>query len=269
MTWLWEKLTAPEFARAVEAAGGVCVVPLGVIEKHGEHLPLGTDMFVAREVAERAAVIEPAVIFPPYYLTQINEARHVPGTLAIRTELMLELLDNLCDEIARNGLHKILLLNGHGGNECWLSLFAMHMLERRRPFTLYIARLHDYHGAVADDPAWKAQMVSAIDAHGGEMETSAVLAVCPDLVRMDAVAGAGGGMGRLAQLPVLTPSWWYAEAPQHYYGDATHATAEKGEFLLQRYSQRVADIIKAVKADTKARELEDEFFARVSELAGV
>ena len=95
----WENLTAPDFAAAVKETRGVCLLPLPCIEKHGEHLPLGTDLFIGMEIARRAAEIEPAVVFPPFYLTQILEARHQPGTIAIGTHLMLKLLEAVCDEI--------------------------------------------------------------------------------------------------------------------------------------------------------------------------
>ena len=112
---LWEELTAPEFAAAVKSAGA-CIVPLGVIEKHGDHLPLGTDLINVRALAIKAAAIEPAIVFPPYYFGQICEARHQPGTLAFHGGFLLEALRGICAEIARNGLRKIILLNGHGGN---------------------------------------------------------------------------------------------------------------------------------------------------------
>src|SRR5690554_4628985 len=120
---LWEELTAPEFEKAREKAKGVCVVPFGVIEKHGTHLPLGTDMIIARRVAEDLAKEEPVVLFPYYYFGQIFEARHVPGTIAVKPDLLFGLLDEVCDEIARNGFDKIVLLNSHGGNPMLIKYF--------------------------------------------------------------------------------------------------------------------------------------------------
>lgn len=63
-----EELTSPKFAQAVSLSGGVCIIPLGIIEKHGPHLPLGSDMYESREAAFRAAQQEYAVVFPPYYI---------------------------------------------------------------------------------------------------------------------------------------------------------------------------------------------------------
>ena len=80
----WEEMTAGDFHKAVQRCKGVCVLPVSCLEKHGEHLPLGTDMLWGKALAEKAATMEPAVVFPPYYFGQINCGRHVPGTVAIR-----------------------------------------------------------------------------------------------------------------------------------------------------------------------------------------
>ena len=71
------------------------MLPFGIIEKHGPHLPLGTDLINVRYVAQHAAEQEYTVIFPDYYLGQIFEARHEPGTLAYSAHLQLELLQKL------------------------------------------------------------------------------------------------------------------------------------------------------------------------------
>src|SRR5659263_127021 len=88
-----EEITSPKFPKAVELAGGVCVIPLGIIEKHGPHLPLGTDLYEAREVAFHAAEKEYAVVFPPYFVGQIFEAKHQPGAMAYSNDLMWKMLE--------------------------------------------------------------------------------------------------------------------------------------------------------------------------------
>ena len=75
----WQELTATDFPTAAKQAEGVCVLPIGVIEKHGPHLPLGTDVMAARAAAIRAAEREYAVVFPPYYFGQILEAQAPAG----------------------------------------------------------------------------------------------------------------------------------------------------------------------------------------------
>ena len=109
----WDELTGDLFSEAVQKAEGVCLLPLSCIERHGHHLPLATDMFIGRETCNRAAELEPAIVFPDYIFTQILEARHYPGCIAIDPELTIRLLENTCREIARNGLKKIVFVNAH------------------------------------------------------------------------------------------------------------------------------------------------------------
>ncbi len=78
----WEELTAADFVRAIQKSQGTCLLPFGILEKHGPHLPLGTDLINVRYVALQAAQREYAVVFPEYYFGQIFEARHQPGTIA-------------------------------------------------------------------------------------------------------------------------------------------------------------------------------------------
>src|SRR5581483_8202696 len=78
----WEELTAGDFMKAIERSQGTCVLPFGILEKHGPHLPLGTDLLDVRYAALHAAEKEYAVVFPEYYFGQIFEARHQPGTIA-------------------------------------------------------------------------------------------------------------------------------------------------------------------------------------------
>src|SRR3974390_133575 len=87
----WEELTASDFRDAITKAQGTCLLPFGILEKHGPHLPLGTDLLNVRYVSEHAAQQEYVLIFPQYYAGQIFEARHEPGTIAYSAELQLRL----------------------------------------------------------------------------------------------------------------------------------------------------------------------------------
>ena len=88
----WEELTGDRFAEAVKECEGVRLIALSVIERHGHHLPLGTDMYIGREMLIRAAAIEPVIVFPDYIFTQIPEVRHRAGTISIDPDLMVKLL---------------------------------------------------------------------------------------------------------------------------------------------------------------------------------
>src|SRR5271154_2843384 len=85
----WEELTAEDFQSALKQSQGTCLLPFGIIEKHGPQLPLGTDLINVRYVSEHAATEEYAIVFPSYFYGQIFEARHQPGTLAYSAKLQL------------------------------------------------------------------------------------------------------------------------------------------------------------------------------------
>src|SRR6185436_18375245 len=125
----WDELTASDWPAALEKSGRTCLLPIGILEKHGPHAPMGADLIQVREVAARAVKQEYAVTFPDYFYGQIYEARHQPGTFALPSRVVWDLLDATCEEIARNGFKKIVLLNGHGGNPDLLRYFLQSQLE--------------------------------------------------------------------------------------------------------------------------------------------
>src|SRR6266516_4721609 len=106
----WEELTAADFTRGIQQSHATCLLPFGILEKHGPHLPLGTDLLDVRYAALHAAEREYAVIFPEYYFGQIFEARHEPGTVAYSAHMQLDLLQETTDEMARNGCKKIIIV---------------------------------------------------------------------------------------------------------------------------------------------------------------
>ena len=256
----WDELTAADFPDALERANAVCVLPIGVIEKHGAHLPLGTDVMAAREAAMRAAEQEYAVVFPHYYFGQICEARHQPGCIAIGPELLTSLLQEVCDEIARNGFEKILIVNGHGGNIHWLNFFCQGQLARRRDYAVYVAR-HPSDEEIERRIAAKRK--TDWGGHADELETSWMMVVRPDLVKLECAGDEDGRpRGRLTcGDQAYTGIWWYADFPDHYAGDARSASAELGELALKGWVGGLVEVLGAVKKDRATRKLQDEFFS--------
>lgn len=259
----WEELTGDEFPHAVANAEGVCLLPLSVVERHAHHLPLATDVYIARDLCRRAAALEPAIIFPDFIFTQILEARHRAGTIAIDPDVFMPLLENVCREIARNGLKKIVIVNGHGGNNSLIHYLAQIQLASPRDYVVYVA---EPPLSAEDEAALQAQWEAPYDGHAGEVETSAILVIRPDLVHMDRVQADGEGMpqGRLKALRDLgidTGIWWYADHPTHFSGEASPSTAEKGERWLAARARALAKAVRAIKDDGTAKRLQDEFFA--------
>jgi creatinine amidohydrolase len=112
----WDEITASDWNNALTKSNKTCILPIGILEKHGPHVPIGSDLIRVREYALRATQKEYAVVFPDYFYGQINEAKHQPGVFALPERVVWDLLENTCDEIARNGFNKIIIVNGHGGN---------------------------------------------------------------------------------------------------------------------------------------------------------
>jgi creatinine amidohydrolase len=239
----WDESTGELFTQAVQQAEGVCLLPLSCIERHGHHLPLATDMFIGREVCNRAAALGPSIVFPDFMFTQILEARHYPGCIGIEPDLTIRLLENVCREIARNGLRKIVIVNAHGGNDNLIHYFAQIQLVTPRDYIVYIAEQ-------IDSPEDEA-------------------AIPPDLVQGEAMPADGEGMplGRLQHsrdLNVDFGVWWNADHPSHYCGDGIPATAQKVNVWLDARASGLAKVIRAIQDDTETKRLQDEFFGRIN-----
>jgi creatinine amidohydrolase len=262
-----EDLTSPKFVKAVELSGGVCVIPLGIIEKHGPHLPLGTDMYEAREFAFQAAKKEYAVVFPPYYFGQIFEAKHKPGTVAYSHELMWQMLDETCKELSRNGLKKIVLVNGHGGNTSFLQYFCQTQLNKQED---YIVVLFSPGPDPVNEKEIKSLTKAKLDGHAGEQETSMMYVINPDLVDQTAMKSESGlDQSRLKDIPFgYTGIWWYAKFPNHFASDNNTPNKRLGELLIDSEASQLAQLIKYLKADNTIQQLQEEFFKKAQNPSG-
>ncbi len=259
---LWEELTSPDFKKAVELSEGVCIVPMGVLEKHGPHLPLATDVLAAKGISVRAAAQEYAVVFPGYYFGQINEAMQQPGTLSYSPELLYKLLDETCAEIARNGLKKIILYSYHGGNNNFLAYFCQSQLYKQKDYVVYFAK-HKTPKEV--DEQIDKMIVNSRGGHADETESSSVMYLRPELVKIShANDESGKALKRLPLKNLFTGIWWYADYPNHYSGNAIAANPELGELLIKDRVDVLVEMIKTVKADSVASALQEEFYERAA-----
>lgn len=259
---LWEELSAGGFEACVNKCDGVCVLPIGVLEKHGNHLPLGTDMYIATAVAKKAAEISPAVVFPYYFLGQIAEARHVKGTLAASHRLIMDALLEMCDEIHRNGFTKIIILNGHGGNEFFLPFFAQQFPALNRPYAVYTRFVHCYTNEQIKEIESHCNG-SQVGDHAGFSETSLMMHLRPELVHLEkqdvSESVSMERLKELRELGVFTAFDWYAEYPHHIACDPSKAAAGYGKFIFDIICGNVVKVIDEVKSDKMSAKLIDEF----------
>src|SRR6185295_7671418 len=242
----WEELTASDFVKALQASGGTCALPFGILEKHGPAGPLGTDLFNVRFTTLRAAQDEYAIVFPEYYVGQIFEARHQPGTIAYSSHLQLEMLQETVSEMARNGCRKIIIVNGHGGNNFLLQYFAQTQLDSPKDYMVYAIM----GGGSADAlPAAARASKPGVDGHAGEGETSNIMAHRPELAHPERASTQSGADQNRLELPdgVYTGIWWFAKYPNHYQGDAAGATAARGDAATRAAATRIANAIRAIK----------------------
>jgi creatinine amidohydrolase len=260
----WDELTASEWPKAMAKSNQTCILPIGILEKHGPHVPFGSDLIQVREWAARATKKEYAVVFPDYFYGQINEARHQPGTFALNERTVWDLLEATCDEIGRNGFKRIVIINGHGGNPELIRYFIQTRLEKPRNYAVYFFEPRQ-------DSVYERKLASmhksdpAGDQHAGERETSALLYLRPDLVKMDSARNESGANQHRLSLPdnVYTAIWWYAAYPNHYAGEGAKATREEGELVSEHVISSLVEALKAIKADNKTLELQNEFYERM------
>jgi len=254
----WEELTAEDFRAAIQQAKGTCLLPFGILEKHGPHLPLGTDLLNVRFAALHAAEQEFAVVFPEYYFGQIFEAKHEPGTVAYSMELQLKLLQETTDEMARNGCKKVVIVNGHGGNEHLLPYFAQAQMAGSKEYVVYVL------DGARSRPGGPPKKSAGVDYHAGENETSNTLYTHPELTHIDRAGRESGADQKRQNLPdfLYTGIWWYARFPQHYSGDGSVATKPLGEWNVQGWISTIVEAIRAVKADDASLRIQNEFYEK-------
>jgi len=257
----WENLSSLDFETAVIQSSHVGIIPLGVIEAHGPHMPLGTDMFTAHWIATHAAEEETAVVFPAYPFGTNVETAHLPGGLVIKREIIMALLENICDEMYRNGLNKIILFSGHGGNRFFLNFFVQTLPEKQKPYVVYFVQSPFFPDDIS-------MLETQENGHACEWETSLIRHINDSVVHLEqAPPEPFTNLRRNADLAAVgaySQVDWYSQYPHMVVGDARPATAKKGEALLNQDVAMLVNAIQVIKADTMSPQLVAEFNARMN-----
>jgi len=232
----WQDLTWPEVERIVSKTP-IALLPFGAIEEHGPHLPLGTDALAAGSLAslicEAADVIELPVM--PY--GQVWSLEHFDGSLSVSDETLISLVLELAQGLERVGVQGIVLLSAHLGNAAALKK-ASRALEERGGIPALVL-VYPGLSAVAREVREAPESHPAI-MHADELETSIMLALHPDQVCMD---------DAVAEYPDYPPHFdvaavrWNTVSDSGVFGDATAATAAKGEVLVSRVVDTAASLI--------------------------
>ncbi|MBR5586638.1 MAG: creatininase family protein [Clostridia bacterium] len=275
---LWEYLREEEFKDAIEKSAGVCILPVGCLEKHGQHLPVGTDVIHVTEVARRAAEREPAVVFPTMYFGEKTGAGEFAGTVMFSAELRLKILEETCKEIARNGFKKILIFNGHGGNQSMISYFSRNVLYGKKDYMVFDYSigsdfatpkklLSDNYGPLtAEDRKTLQDYVDQKKQYGHAcfIETGWVYATHPQYVRLDKIAQESGSsthrFDEFTKRKINSPFAWMADYPNSYAGDMHEGMNERIAGAMLEFSVRkMTEIIGFLKTETISDEYKKEW----------
>jgi len=133
----WLYTTSENFAALREASKKTCIIPMGCIEKHGLHLPLGTDILKGSHIAYMASQLETVTVFPDFTFGDVPCGAHAErpdGTICIDVRFQMDMLETFCEEIGANGFEKILVVNSHGGNTSWLAAFTRNLACKPRNY---------------------------------------------------------------------------------------------------------------------------------------
>jgi creatinine amidohydrolase len=244
----WAEMTWEDFAAADPS--WVAVLPLAAVEQHGPHLPLGTDSFIVQAYLARARKLLPDALkvafLPLQAIGTSHEHRAFAGTLSLSSETLIHALTQTAESVHRAGLRKLVFANGHGGNVAALDLVALDLRTRLNMLAVpcSFSRFGYPDGLFGTEEV-------AHGIHGGDIETSIMLAARPDLVRTDLAKNfvpSSLAMAReFKQLRTGDPvgfGWMSQDLnPSGAIGDATLATAAKGEAALAHGARAFVELL--------------------------
>ena len=245
----WLNLTTKEFA-----TDRIAVLPVAAVEQHGPHLPVGVDTYIAEAYLKRVRVLLPenslAVFLPVQAVGASDEHRAFRGTLTLSPETTLRAFIEIGESVARAGIRKLIFINSHGGNITLIDLAARQLRVKHN-----MLAVHTSWGRFGYPDGLFSAAERTHGIHGGDIETSIMLAAYPDLVRR----------GKIADFKPVT----YAMERDHKHlradfpagfgwmtqdlqasgavGDASLATAEKGEAALQHGAQAFIELLRDVE----------------------
>ncbi len=258
----WLELTGPSFKKYLSEGKGVAVLPCGSIEKHGEHLPLGTDTFnveyACREACEKAgALMLPAL---PYLF--VNEMKASAGAVSLSAKTILSVIEEICDEVSRNGIRKIILVNGHGGNNFILMSFIQDLPGKGKDYAAYYLPLMSCGKGEKWEKALAMGKAEFPGGHADDVETDAALFTSGDFVDLDAISpdkSAGASRLDFDVSPAKAQTWWYAEFPDSLSGDPRFPNKERGRLLVEAIIENLADALRRIRDDEKVAERNRRF----------
>jgi creatinine amidohydrolase/Fe(II)-dependent formamide hydrolase-like protein len=239
--YTWQEIAA------LDKTEGVVILPIGAIEQHGPHLPTITDTRQVAHVLDVTLARLPATVkawaLPPLNYGKSNEHTGFPGTISLSASTLLAVLHDIADSVKAAGFRRLAFLNGHGGNMALLEMAARDIRVRTNLLCFSLQP-----GLFVNAPFPITPEEQRLGFHAGELETSLMLAIAPELVQMEKATR------HFAPFPETpTPLFFFGPAstawlsrdwsPTGVFGDATLGTAEKGQAMLAAAAERLGVLI--------------------------
>ena len=272
--WLYR--TSENLAELRDASKGVCVIPMGCVEKHGLHLPMGQDIIQASHLAWMASQLETVCVFPDYIFGDVpGKSPTMPlGSITLSLDLEIALLEELCESISRAGFKKIVVFNGHGGNKPWLSTFLRIMSAKKRDFVVVVidiglpaphemAKEIEENGRNAIPELTEEDVDLILKYHEQDMkighacmgETAYMMGISPEHVHLDRL-GIESGLSAhktdylLKAGILMSNAGWDIDYANAFSGDDPIGCNERiGKAALRMEAERVSKAFKVLKED--------------------
>lgn len=246
----WEEMTTLKLGEYAKKEKAVAIVPIGSLETHGPHLPVGTDFLIGQKIASLAAEREEVVILPSLPYSWVTMQIGYSGAVNMKAEVLLAFWENIFDEVARNGFKKIILLNAHGGHGKILPVFMREFSLKDKGYTIY---WHTYYTS-KEVGNLIAKLGMLPMEHADEAETSIMLYLYPELCEIDKIPPTRVEKIKEFDVEPATVGFDWASdwgRMQHSTGDAYKATRENGEKIVNFCVDTFVELIKKIKVDDK------------------
>ena len=227
----------PEVEQCIKKSKAV-ILPLGSTEQHGYHMAVGTDTVVSDYVCLELAKRTDCVVLPTLPYGQVWSAKGFPGTLSLRQSTFIAVVKDIVVSLERQGAQNVILFSGHYGNMQPSRDAARELIDEygyRNVWYLGYINVNQYNTAFMQTQLWNQKTF-----HAAELETSIMLHVAPELVRMEKAVREEPEVPPQLE---LRPMHWKEFSRSGSFGDATQATAEKGRRFLERWIEDLSHLI--------------------------
>jgi creatinine amidohydrolase len=250
----FDELTWPEVNEAV-AMGKIPIIPTGSVEQHGHHLPLKVDHVCATAVATEAAKLKPeySLVLPSVSYGYVHHVMDFPGSLNIHYEHFIQYVLDICKSLAYHGFKKMILVNGHGSNHNLIDMVARRVIVETDASCVFCSWWQLLKVNPDFEKKWRESVFPGGCSHACELETSMLLHLSPESVRMDKIKSEiaktnkmdskyiwGDLFGKSAMGLV---EWTSQYSDSGVMGEAEKATAEKGKIVFEESSRNLAEFV--------------------------